>query len=422
MTAFDRFEQNLPEFMDRLASAQVPDYFDDMLQRTARTRQRPAWSSLERWLPMGVLARPALVPSLPWRPIGIVALLLILVVVGAFVLAGSQRRLPPPFGLARNGAILYSTTDGDIFSVDPATGAASAIVAGPTRDFAPQISRDGTQFLFIRDVSGTTKALVVANIDGSGMRTLAEGTYASELDSSPFDWSPNGTRIAVTALHGGSRGLTILATDGSAPTTFDLGMEVFDVTWRPGSDELLFRGKKPESAETTYGLYRVRSDGSGLQPILPVNTLEFGWQTPVVSHDGRLAAFARWGGPPEGINIVDIDAGTARVLTFPGREVGPDQYQPLFSPDGTHIAFVRYRDREYQLNVVQLDGGAAVPVGPVLPESAPGPFFNFSPDGAVVLATYTADGSSWILDPGAGADQQVTWPGTEFQSWQRLAP
>ena len=71
---------------------------------------------------------------------------------------------------------------------------------------------------------------------------------------------------------------------------------------------------------------------------------------------------------------------------------------------------------------MSLDGGAAVPVGPVHPESAPEPFFNFSPDGAVVLATYTADVSTWILDPGAGADQPVTWKGTEFQSWQRLAP
>ena len=45
MTAFDRIEPRIPELMDELAPAQVPDYFDDMLRQTARTRQRPAWLS-----------------------------------------------------------------------------------------------------------------------------------------------------------------------------------------------------------------------------------------------------------------------------------------------------------------------------------------------------------------------------------------
>ena len=59
MTAFDRIEPRLPELMAELAPASVPDYFDDMLRQTGRTRQRPAWASLERWLPMDVIARPA---------------------------------------------------------------------------------------------------------------------------------------------------------------------------------------------------------------------------------------------------------------------------------------------------------------------------------------------------------------------------
>jgi Tol biopolymer transport system component len=421
MTGFDRIEQNLPEFMDRLASAQVPDYFDDMLQRSARTRQRPAWSSLERWIPMGVLARAELVPSLPWRPIGILVTIALLLVAGAFLLAGSPKPLPAPFGPAKNGAILYSTTDGDILSVDPSTGAARAIVSGPTLDKAPVLSRDGTQFLFIRNVSGTTNALVVANNDGSGSRTLLEGTYdLSELDSSAFDWSPDGRRIAFTALDDGFRRLTIVATDGSASKTFDLGMDVFDVSWRPASDELLFRGKKQGSGASTYGLYVIHSDGSGLRPILPVNMLEYGWRDPVLSPDGKLAAFARWGGPPEGINIVDIDSGTVRVLTFPGEE-GSDEYQPRFSPDGTHLAFARFADGEYQLAVIPVEGGQPVAIGPRQPESSD-PYFGFSPDGKFVLATFKADGTTWLLDLGAGSEQQVTWKGTEFQSWQRLAP
>ena len=73
MTAFDRLEPQIPELMNELAPARVPDYFDDMLRQTARTRQRTAWSSLERWLPAGVIARTDTVRQIPWRPIAIAA-------------------------------------------------------------------------------------------------------------------------------------------------------------------------------------------------------------------------------------------------------------------------------------------------------------------------------------------------------------
>ena len=99
MTAFDRVEPRSPELMDELAPARVPDYFDDMLRQTARTRQRPAWSSLERWLPMGVIARSDTLGQVPWRPIAIAAMLIAAAATTLVLIAGSQRRLPPaPFG------------------------------------------------------------------------------------------------------------------------------------------------------------------------------------------------------------------------------------------------------------------------------------------------------------------------------------
>ena len=57
MTAFDRFETRLPELMTELADPGYPDYVTDMLRQTARTRQRPAWSAPERWLPVSAFAR-----------------------------------------------------------------------------------------------------------------------------------------------------------------------------------------------------------------------------------------------------------------------------------------------------------------------------------------------------------------------------
>ncbi|MEX1168850.1 MAG: hypothetical protein WEE50_01780, partial [Chloroflexota bacterium] len=53
----DRFERQLPVLLTELAEPRTPDYLDDLLWQTANTSQRPAWSLLERWLPMLDIAR-----------------------------------------------------------------------------------------------------------------------------------------------------------------------------------------------------------------------------------------------------------------------------------------------------------------------------------------------------------------------------
>ena len=104
MTSERRFDQDLPDLLAQVAQAPAPDYRDLIVQRTARTRQRPAWTFPERWLPMSaVTSRAAVAPRFPLRIVGVVALLLIALIVGAVLFAGSQRHLPAPFGPARNG-------------------------------------------------------------------------------------------------------------------------------------------------------------------------------------------------------------------------------------------------------------------------------------------------------------------------------
>jgi virginiamycin B lyase len=99
MTAFDRLEARIPELMDELAPARVPDYFDDMLRQTAGTRQRRAWLSIERWVPVGVIARSAPVRQIPWRLIAIAAVVVLAAAAALVLIAGSWRRTPPaPFG------------------------------------------------------------------------------------------------------------------------------------------------------------------------------------------------------------------------------------------------------------------------------------------------------------------------------------
>ena len=149
MTRFDRVEPRLAELITELAAPSLPDYTDDVLARTAGLRQRPRWTLLERWLPMGVLAqRSAYVPRVPWRAI-IVAALLLVVIAATLAWVGSQRRAAPPFGPARNGLIMY-TVDGDLLSWDPDSGASRTLLEGATDDFTGIYSRDGTKLAFLR--------------------------------------------------------------------------------------------------------------------------------------------------------------------------------------------------------------------------------------------------------------------------------
>jgi len=74
--------------------------------------------------------------------IGLLALLILGLAAGAVLLGGSPRRdLPKPFGLAANGLVVYSV-NGDIYTVDPASTVARAVVTGPDLDQDPVWSDD----------------------------------------------------------------------------------------------------------------------------------------------------------------------------------------------------------------------------------------------------------------------------------------
>ena len=57
MTTNDSFDRRLSSWLERDAAGHVPDHLDEVLLHTAATRQRPWWSSPERWLPMDLTTR-----------------------------------------------------------------------------------------------------------------------------------------------------------------------------------------------------------------------------------------------------------------------------------------------------------------------------------------------------------------------------
>jgi hypothetical protein len=147
MTIEQRFERDLPLILDDIAAGAYPDYIDDVLSTTARGRQRPGWTFPERWLPVDLVTTRVPTTRMPWRQLGVLALLALLIAAAIGLYAGAtQVRVPAPFGPAGNGLIAYAA-GGDIFTADPVTGdsraivARSTVLAGRPADHLPAVDR-----------------------------------------------------------------------------------------------------------------------------------------------------------------------------------------------------------------------------------------------------------------------------------------
>ena len=194
MTSDDRFGGTVSVWLEERAGTGAPDYLDDILGRTARTRQRPGWTSIERWPPMDISANRTALPSrFPTRSLGLLAiigLLLAALVAAALLAAGSRPRLPAPFGPAADGSMVYEDA-GDIH-VAATDGTSRVLVAGPTNDFSPWFSNDGTKFAFLREEGDELFRLMVADSEGGNVRSLlGEPLYQPDW----WTWSPDGSQL-----------------------------------------------------------------------------------------------------------------------------------------------------------------------------------------------------------------------------------
>ena len=427
MTLNDGFDRTVSDWLDEQAGRGTPGYLDEILTRTTGTRQRPWWSSLERWLPMQTTLRLAPVPRVAWL---LVVLGLIVALGAAVLVAGSRQRPAPPFGFARNGAILYGK-GGDVLRLDPSTSATTSVVTGATVDGAPTFSRAGTRFSFIRVADGGqhTGTIFVANADGSDARAVLEtGDVTWE------DWSPDDSRLAIVSIVSGVGKIAVAKTDGCGSSILDVGMPVNDASWRT-NDEILFRGQKTVDGVESAGLFTVKADGSDVRQVSPTLGDTIGrYQWPKVSGDGTKVAYhsfdqtdglspdggkpnIEWDGKLLRIHVLDLTTGDDVVIppaTDPTNATVPvDQLNAVFSPDGTMLAFVG-SDR---LLVAPVDGSkAGRPIGPSAGS------YDFSPDGTAVIATYPNDGVVRVLPLDGSAGFTVPLSGTDLPSWQRMAP
>lgn len=410
MNRQENLERDLTTWFADTARPRVPDFTDDILRLTAGTRQRPRWTFLERWLPMSVitLSRQTLKP-LPWRTIGLLAALVLLIVAAVAIYVGSQPRLPAPFGLAANGVVAYSQGD-DIYTVDPTTGARQAIVTGPDVDFEPRWSLDGTRLAFFR-ASATGDALVI--VDPKRPEDLVTTEDFVLADSDSVAWSPDGRSILFRAQHEGSKAVFIVDVPSGEAKPLALDFEAESAYWRPPDGrQLMVLG----GVETDRHLYLLTLEDGSLEEVPlhegtgPIRSS--GWTS-----DGQRFVYQRGDYDRLPIETYVLDVAT-------GNEVAIDAGFGHVSNDGTRMIALD-TDQE-SMCVVDLRGGPCIPVG--LPSQVylwgNSAGVQWSPDDELILTRPPVGDElgAALIDPDGAVLDQPSWISSGAVSWQRVAP
>jgi len=393
-----------------------------------------------------IASRPAFAPRVPWRTVG-VALVIAAVFLAAIALyAGThQTKIPPPFGVARNGLVAY-TSHGDIYVEDAAQGSITQLTNTPSAiDAEPVFAPDGTRLAYIRPVEGSVPLvsdIVVVKPDGSGLVVVTD----EPITGSPkrLEWSPD------------SR--SILATEEN-----DAAVWLFDVSGTKPVETVLTDGfayvrpfRPPDGSAVLIG--RVKGGGDTHSVIL--HDLATGHETVLAADLPNGDGAARWS--PDGSQVV-YDAvprdepdsnrlfvvradgsGTRKLVTEPG--IGLDM-DPVWSPDGTEIAFGGYQQQldlgwlVRPIGIYSLADGTVRSVGPSLRQvrgqyptdgdAAAGRderfYFDWAPDSRSLIAYPSeAMGHPVVIDTVAGTWRALdpvidatTFP--RSQAWQRLA-
>ncbi len=312
--------------------------------RRARAEDRGRFARLLRDMRLAVAGAAGWRPTKSRYALVAVSLLLLAAVLLTLlaVIAGSQKHLPPPFGLAGNGQIAY-VADGHIQLADLNGANRRQVTFESGRQSEPAFSRDGTRLAWRQydDLADQEAAdAVVANADGSNTIEIAR----SVKGLSHIAWSPDGRFVAFSgSIDGGPESGWIAPSDGSAPPQpFTSVTGAWDPTWSPDGNRLAI-GADPGL------LYVINRDGS---------------------------------------NPVQVNRGTYK-------EIGERGEIAEWSPDGAHLLFTAVDlNDSHQVYVVGLDGS---PEKELSHNTETARDASWSPDGSLIAYMRTGNGSGPVV-------------------------
>jgi Tol biopolymer transport system component len=427
----DEFDRLLAAWMDADAQRREPEgLLEATLVRTGHTRRRPAWLLPERWIPMQLTMRLQPVP----RIAGLLVILgLIVALVAAAVVIGSKRPLEP-FGLAGNGRIAF-VSEGDIYTANPDATNVVAVTSGPQIDGRPVWSHVDSKVAFFRWSStapAATADLMVFDVQAGTIVQVAEGAANLSVPS----WSPDDRMLTFSYADGlGRPSVYTTPADGSeGPTRLEALGAAEAPVWSPDGARIAYTAL----IGTERTLYVANADGTAAEPLSRAyavfgNGFSFGEMGLAWSPDGGRVVFAA--GSEAGITqlyLVDAAGGSTEKLIRSGTETA---YSPSWSPDGKRIAYLGGApfDHPY-LMVANADGSDSRRlINEALFYLTP----QWSPDGTMIVVHPSPvtpdDPPIWLVDSATGtvrakvsttpASYEDGTPGSaDIWSFERVAP
>jgi dipeptidyl aminopeptidase/acylaminoacyl peptidase len=348
---------------------------------------------------------------IPWRTIGLLAVIALLGAALVVTTVGSGPRRPAPFGLAANGLVAYEQAGG-IFSMDPSTGEQVGLATGPQGAHDPRWSLDGTRLAFIRRTGGMTEEIVIIETVGDAPRIVISQPLM-DVDSDGLEWAPDGRSLLI--VHGvGARKLGLMDVDNGEVMNLPIPeYSTLEAFFRPpdGREIVFLSGSDAER-----GIAIVTLEGLGIREV-PLQPGEVGELRPMGwTPDGSRIVLNRTS-PEDGLDrtyLVDPETGDAARLDVAFGHV---------SNDGQRVAGLRPPDWD-RVCVVDIGGGPCVVVGDetTVPFGFTGKGLMWTPDDQWLVVQPRDTDTTALIDPDGQATSAPDHLPDAIESWQRRAP
>jgi Tol biopolymer transport system component len=276
---------------------------------------------------------------------------------------------------------------------------------------AAPLAQNG-DLLYLRPLGGNAPPygrLFVSAPDGSRARDV---TPAGIVDVQAAAWSPDGRRIAISAIAEGDHDPEIFVTapDGTGLRRLtDNHLADRQLTWAPDGRQLAFA-----SARTgLFQIYSMRADGTRQRRL---SHQAEDCETPAWSPNGRWIVFSCQLGYWKLVRMRPDGSAERRLL--PGYPL--TETSPSWTPDGL-IIFSRGAKRAQGRGIftVRTDGSGLRRLRPAGGDPA------VSPDGRLVAFSWTPDGANqelFVMGRGGNAARQITATNGVMEwspDWQR---
>jgi IPT/TIG domain-containing protein len=263
------------------------------------------------------------------------------------------------------------------------TGLARDFVLGPPG--APVVYRAGTPGLF--------SGLYAVASEGKRPPLELVSPDGPDVVSGDYRLSPDGRTVVFLAWQEGGAGMrlcSVPSADGTITVLASASEGIADFEISADSRQVLYRANDP--ARDAHTLFRVPIDGGELPVVLaPPHAAGADVREFELACDGaRVVFLASVEGVSQALFVAPTD-GSAPPFELDAADGDASVSAFRIDPRGRWVAYRRERGERSELRLVPIDGGAAADVGARPSEGERVGWFDFTPDGELLLHQVRSD-------------------------------